>query len=373
MKDTMGIILTKDSDNKLSDLTAMRATGAVPFGGRYRVVDFVLSSMVNSGISNVGIVTHNNYQSLMDHLGPGKEWDLDRKLAGLFFFPPNVRKESVDRGKGTLEALYNIIHYFRRSKEHYVVVSESGAIMNMTYDGAMKYHIEKEADITIIYNTVSDRRAKELATFTALEVDRDGRVVGMDVNPRFPKSSKLSMKLYVIKKVLLETLIDESVSHGLDDLETDLLRRNLGDLRVYAYEYDGYVARVDTVRSYFRTSMELLDRRVRHELFTDDKPIYTKVKDEVPTLYGEKAHVTNSLIADGCVVDGDVQNSILFRGVQVSKNVKIRDSIIMQNSEVHENSTLEHVILDKDVIVRVGKRLTGQADYPVLISKGGVI
>ena len=373
MKDTMGIILTKDTENMLSDMTAMRATSAVPFGGRYRIVDFVLSSMVNSGISNVGIVTHNNYQSLMDHLGPGKEWDLDRKLTGLFFFPPNVRKEAVDRRRGTLDALYNIMHYFRRSKERYVVIADSGPIMNMTFDDAMEFHIDKEADITIVHNTAGDRNIKELAAFTALEVDRDGRVVGMEVNPRFPKSNKISMNLYVIKKVLLETLIDESVSHGLDDLETDLLQRNLGDLRVYSYEFDGYVARVDTVRSYFRTSMELLDRRVRRELFTDDTPIYTKVKDEVPTLYGDKARVTNSLIADGCVVEGDVQNSILFRGVQISKNVKVRDSIIMQNSEVHENSTLEHVILDKDVIVRVGKRLTGQADYPVLIGKGGVI
>ncbi|MDR1060911.1 MAG: glucose-1-phosphate adenylyltransferase subunit GlgD [Clostridiales bacterium] len=373
MKDTMGIILTKDTNNKLYELSAQRAVAAVPFGGRYRIIDFILSSMVNSDISNVGVVTHENYQSLMDHLGAGKEWDLDRKLCGLFIFPPNVRKESVDRSKGTLEELYNIMHYFRRSKEKYVVISESGVICNMQLDDAMEFHLSKEADVTVLYNAVDARGFKELSSLTSLSVDRNGQIVSMEINPRFPKSNKVSMNIYITKKALLETLIDESISSGLDEIESDLLRKNLGSLRIFAYGYRGYVARIDTVRSYFRTSMELLNRNVMHELFSGENPIYTKVKDEVPTMYGDRASVSNSLIADGCVIEGNVQNSILFRGVQISKNVNVANSIILQNSEVHENSVLENVILDKDVIVRVGKRLTGQADYPVLIGKGGVI
>ncbi|MCL2058616.1 MAG: glucose-1-phosphate adenylyltransferase subunit GlgD [Oscillospiraceae bacterium] len=373
MTDTMGIILAKDSDKKLYDLTANRAVAAVPFGGRYRIIDFILSCYVNSGISNVGVITHTDYQSLMDHLGSGKEWDLDRKLSGIFIFPPNIRKESVDRSKGTLDELYSIMHYFRRSKERYVVISESGIICNALLDEAMEYHLAQEADITMFYHKMEQRKIKELSTYAVLDVNKNGQVVGLDVNPRLPRTNLVSMNIYITKKALLETLVDECIAQGFDDFESDALRRNLGNLRVYGYEYSGYVARIDTVRSYYKYNMELLNRDVMNELFAQDTPVYTKVKDEVPAMYGENASVENSLIADGCIIDGSVRNSILFRGVQVSKNVRIVDSIIMQNSEVHEDSILENVILDKDVIVRVGKRLTGQADYPVLIGKGGVI
>jgi len=373
MTDTMGIILTKDSDKKLYDLTSNRAVAAVPFGGRYRIIDFILSCMVNSGISNVGVVTHTDYQSLMDHLGSGKEWDLDRKLSGIFIFPPNIRKESVDRSKGTLDELYSIMHYFRRSKERYVVISESGVIFNTLLDDAMDYHLSHEADITVFYNKMEPHKIKELTTCAVLDVDKKGQVVGLEINPRLPRANLISMNIYITNKALLETLVDECIAQGLDDFESGALRRNLTNLRVFGYEYGGYVARIDTVRSYYKYNMELLNRDVINELFAPDIPVYTKVKDEVPTMYGSQASVENSLIADGCVIDGSVRNSILFRGVQISKNVKVMNSIIMQNSEVHEESVLENVILDKDVIVRVGKRLTGQADYPVLIGKGGVI
>ena len=373
MKDTMGIILTKDSDNKLYDLTSNRAVAAVPFCGRYRIIDFILSCMVNSGISNVGVVTHTDYQSLMDHLGSGKEWDLDRKLAGIFIFPPNIRKESVDRSKGTLDELYSIMHYFRRSKERYVVISESGIICNTLLDDAMDYHLSHEADITVFYNKMEIPQIKELLTYAVLDVNKDGQVVSLDINPGLPKTNMVSMNIYITKKALLENLVDECIAHGYDDFESDALRKNLNTLRIFGYEYKGYVARIDTVRSYYKNNMDLLNRDALHELFAPDMPVYTKVKDEVPTMYGEHADVSNSLIADGCLIEGRVRNSILFRGVQVSKNASISDSIIMQNSEVHEDSILENVILDKNVIVRVGKRLTGQADYPVLIGKGGVI
>ena len=373
MTDTMGIILTNDSDKRLYDLTSNRAVAAVPFGGRYRIIDFILSCMVNSGISNVGVITHTDYQSLMDHLGSGKEWDLDRKLAGIFIFPPNIRKESVDRSKGTLDELYSILHYFRRSKERYVVISESGIICNTLFDDAMDYHLAHEADITVFYNKMEPHKIKELTTCSVLDVNKNGQIIGLDVNPRLPRTNNISMNIYVTKKALLETLVDECISQGFDDFESDALRRNLGNLRIFGYEYNGYVARIDTVRSYFKYNMDLLNRDVINELFSPDIPVYTKVKDEVPAMYGNNASVENSLIADGCIIDGSVRNSILFRGVQISKNVKIIDSIIMQNSEVHEDSILENVILDKNVIVRVGKRLAGQADYPVLIGKGGVI
>ena len=373
MTDTMGIILTNDQDKKLYDLTEHRAVAAVPFGGRYRIIDFILSCMVNSGISNVGVITHTDYQSLMDHLGSGKEWDLDRKLSGIFIFPPYIRKESSDRRRGTLDELYNLIHYLRRSKERYVVIAGAGLICNTILDEAMEYHLSNEADITVFYNRMETYKIKELTTYAMIERDQQGRITGLELNPLLPRTNLISMNIYIVNKALLESLIDESYAQGDVDFESDTLRRNLGNLRVYGYEYEGYVARIDTVRSYFQYNMELLNRSVMNELFAADIPVYTKVKDEVPTMYGAQANVENSLIADGCIIDGSVRNSILFRGVQISKNATVTDSIIMQNSEVHDGSRLENVILDKDVIVRVGKRLTGQADYPVLIGKGGVV
>ena len=380
MFDTMGVILTKESGNEFGDLTAQRAEAAVPFAGRYRIIDFILSSMVNSGIQNVGVVTNYNYQSLLDHLGSGKEWDLDRKLSGLFFLPPQVRKGELRQSSGSIEELYRIMYYLRRSKENYVLLSEKSIICNMTFDDAMEFHLSKEADITVIYNSFEDKynrfssnSNKETTGFTAIETDDNSQVVNLEVQPRFPRSNKASMGIYITKKILLENLIEECISNGLTDFEFDLLRRNLSNLRIFGYQYNGFVMRPDSVRSYFKNSLLLTDRKVMDELFGYEFPIYTKVKDETPTRYGERAIVSNCLIADGCKIDGVVANSILFRGVTISKNVKISNSIIMQGSEIHDRSTLDNVILDKDVIVRSGKKLIGQPDFPVVIPKGGVV
>ena len=373
VNDTMGVILTRDSESELGGLTSERAEAAVPFAGRYRIIDFILSSVVNSGIHNVGVVTNYNYQSLLDHLGSGKEWDLGRKLSGLFILPPHVRRGAIRVSSGNIEELYRVMYYLHRSKEKYVLLSEKNVICNMTFDDAMDFHMAKEADITLIYNNLEERRRSELTRITTVEVDSNSQVTNLEVQPRFARSNNASMGIYITHKILLENLIEECISNGLTDFEFDLLKRNIGNLRIFGYQYDGFVMRLDSVRSYFRNSLALTDKSTMDKLFSQENLIYTKVKDEVPTRYGENAKISNCLIADGCNIDGEVSNSILFRGVNISKRVKITNSIIMQGSEIHENSTLENVILDKDVIVRVGKRLTGQPDFPVVISKGGVV
>ena len=373
MYDTMGVILTKDAESKLSNLTLERAEAAVPFAGRYRIIDFVLSSMVNSGIHNIGIVTHHNYQSLINHLGSGKEWDLDRKTSGLIILPPHVTRGAVRPSSGDIEELYRVMFYLRDSKEKYVLLSDKTIICNMTFDDAMDFHLSKEADITVIYTNLEEGNKKDVTRFTTVEVDGNSRIVNMEVQPRFARSNNVSMGMYITKKILLENLIEECISNGLNDFEFDLLRRNLKDLRIFGYRHDGFVMRMDTVRSYFKNSLSLTDESVMSQLFHQENLIYTKVKDEIPTSYGINAKVSNCLIADGCFINGEVSNSILFRGVRVSRDVKITNSIIMQGSEIHEKSILENVILDKEVIVRVGKRLTGQPDFPVMIGKRAII
>ena len=373
LHDTMGIILTRESDNRLGELTAERAEMAVPFAGRYRFIDFILSNMVNSGINNVGLVTHNNYNSLLDHLGSGKEWDLDRKLTGLFFLPPQSKKGTVRQPSGNIEELYRVMYYLRRSREKYVILAEKNIVCNMTYSDVMDFHMSKEADITIVYSELDKRHKREATDITTVEVDNNARVVNMEVQPRLPRSDNASMGVYITKKILLENLIEECIANGLTDLEFDLLKRNLKELRIFGYKHDGIVMRVDSVKSYFRNNLSLTNKSIRDELFAKETPIYTKIKDEVPTKYGRNSKVSTCLVADGCNIDGKVSNSILFRGVRISKNTSISNCIIMQGSEVHEDSVLENVILDKDVIVRGGKRLIGQPDFPMVIVKGGVV
>lgn len=373
MRDTMGIIYTGDNDVNLRELTRSRSVAAVPFAGRYRIIDFILSNMVNSNIHNVGLITQNNYHSLMDHLDSGKNWDLDRKKDGLFILPPYVTSNNKGWYNGRIDALYNVTPYIKRSTQKYVVFSGSSIVCNLCFDGALEYHKEKNADITILYKEEPDEDNEELSRHTLLSTDSDGKVVQIQAKPRRPKSKKISMETYIIEKDLLEMLIDECVSQGQYDFTKDLLIKNIDRLNIYGFECKGYLAMIDSVQSYFKHSMELLNRNNRDELFNATAPIYTKVKDEVPTKYGNEAEISNSLLADGCIIEGKIYNSIIFRGVRVEKDAVIKNSIVMQNSQIQENALLENVILDKEVLIRKNKRLVGQANYPVVIGKKAII
>jgi glucose-1-phosphate adenylyltransferase len=373
MRDTMGIIYTGDGDANLKELTRSRSAGAVPFAGRYRIIDFILSNMVNSGIYNVGLITQNNYHSLMDHLDSGKQWDLDRKRDGLFILPPYVSRDNTGWYKGKVDALHNIMAYIRRSTQRYVVISGSSMVCNITYDDALEFHKKNKADITILYKEEKDASPAELSGHTLIRTEENGRVWDMEVMPSGPKSNKISLEMYILEKNLLEYLVEESVARGQHDFTKEVLIKKLDTLRIFGYPYTGYLAMVDTIQSYFRHSMELLDPENREELFHHCGDIYTKVKDEVPAKYGSSCKVENSLVADGCIVEGEIENCVLFRGVRVFQGAVVKNSIIMQNTEIQENALIENVIMDKDVIIRRGKRLIGQESYPVVIGKRAII
>lgn len=368
MRDMMGIVLADSQELRLNELTQMRSVPALPFGGRYRLIDFILSNMVNSGIINVGVATNINYSSLMDHLGSGAPWDLNRKIYGLFMLPPYVRGGSAGISAGNIDQLYGILTFLRRSRQQYVFLASGKIVCNMTFDEALRQHIENDADITVIYHDKKEKD-EQLSRSTVFEVEADGKVVGIEHEPHFPKSTLEGMDMYIIERIRLIELIEDAYARGNHDFTRDILLTELGKSRIFGYEYKGFVGKVDSVKSFYETNMKMLDRDIRREIFGSENLIYTKVKDQVPTQYARSASVADSLIADGCIIDGTVENSIIFRGVHIAKGAVVKNSIVMQNSVIEENCDIENVIIDKECTLRESKRLVGQPNYPVILPK----
>ena len=373
MKNVMGIIYTNKDDLSLRELTNQRSVAALPLAGRYRVVDFILSSMVNSGVRNVGVIMQRNYRSLMDHLGSGKEWDLHTRNNGLFLLPPFVTQENGGEYLGVLDALRANIDYLRRSKQRLALLTNSNMVFNMNFEPMIRQHEQTDADITLLYTKV--RRDMELSsagkhTHAFLNVEKGGRISDMEVNPNAANYDTMYMNVLLIKRTLLMHLVDGAAAHGEHDINRELIQPAIksGSLKVYGYEFEGYYRRIETIKSYFRCNMDLLDYNVRQELFKKS-PVYTKTRDDVPAVYREGNSVKNSLVADGCVIEGSVENCVLFRGVHIGRNASVKNAIIMQDSEIEDSVELENVILDKNVTVRAHGRLIGQVQYPIVIGK----
>ena len=373
MKNVMGIIYTNKDDLSLRELTSQRSVAALPLAGRYRVVDFILSSMVNSGVRNVGVIMQRNYRSLMDHLGSGKEWDLHTRNNGLFLLPPFVTQENGGEYLGVLDALRANFDYLRRSKQRLALLTNSNMVFNMNFEPMIRQHEQTDADITLLYTKV--RRDMELSsaskhTHAFLNVGKDGRISDMEVNPNAANYDTMYMNVLLIKRTLLMHLVDGAAAHGEHDINRELIQPAIksGSLKVYGYEFEGYYRRIETIKSYFRCNMDLLDYNVRQELFKKS-PVYTKTRDDVPAVYRDGNSVKNSLVADGCVIEGNVENCVLFRGVHIGRNASVKNAIIMQDSEIEDSVELENVILDKNVTVRAHGRLIGQVQYPIVIGK----
>lgn len=375
MNDVMGIVYTTKDDLTLRELTSQRAVAAIPVAGRYRIIDFTLSNLVNSGVRNVGIIAQKNYHSLMDHIGSGKQWDLHTRNNGLFILPPFLTRENGGEYSGVVEALRANFDYLRRSQQKYAILTNSDYVMNTSFEPMIKQHIESGADITLMYKKVAltdmdvSRNAQKSHAF--IDIDDEGIVRDMEVNPNAASYDNLFLEILLVKRTLLIHLIDQAVSHGAKSLNEEVLRPFIhsGALKIMAYRMDGYYRRIETIKNYFNFNLDLLNYDVRKELFSAN-PVYTKTRDEVPAIYREGAQVKNSLVADGCVIEGTVENCILFRGVHVARGANLKNCIIMQDSYVEEFVELENVILDKDVTVRSHGRMISQRQYPIVIGKG---
>lgn len=374
LRDTFGLIYAGEQNINLRELVYLRTVGALPVGGRYRAIDFILSNMVNSGIRNVGVIAQRSYHSLMDHLGSGKEWDLSRKNDGLFILPPFSSAENMGSYRGIVDAIKGVMSYISRSKQQYCVFSGSYTIYNMAFDDMVRYHLDTGADITMLYNEEeSDDFRGERFNDVRLHLNDEGRLIDLEINAALSDSKKVGMDTYVIRKDLLEYLVEDCMSRGKYNFVSDLLMNNLNRIKIMGYKHGGYVGRLHSVASYYKLNMDFLNTDIQKDLFYGDNQIYTKIKDEVPAKYAKTSNVKNSLVANGCIIEGEVENSVLFRGVYVGKGTKIKNSIIMQNSEVYNNSDLEYVILDKSVNIRQGRRLIGDEVFPVIIRKGAIV
>jgi glucose-1-phosphate adenylyltransferase len=369
MNRVMGVINLVNEPNDLEELTLSRCTASVPFGGRYRLIDFTLSSMVNSEISNVAVFTQHKYRSLMDHLGSGKEWDLNRKRGGLFVLP-SVLDDPTGMSRGDLYQFYNHRDYFHRGKEEYVLITRSHMVCNINFNEAVQYHIDKHADVTVIYKESNE---EEPATYRRLAVKEDGLITVMEDHTGRLRTNNISMEMYIMNKSLLLDMVESCLARGYDNLVRDGIMKNIDKLSVYGYKFGGYLGIVNSIPSYYKHSMQLLNPRILSELFFQKDLIYTKIKDEPPTRYDANSIVKNSLIANGCSIEGKVENSILFRGVKIRKGAYVKNSIILQNGEIEDNVIIENAILDKNVFITRGRVLTGDIKAPFIASKTKVI
>ena len=366
---TLGIIFTNMHDEELSELTEKRTFGSIPFGGRYRLIDFALSNMVNAGISDIGVITKSNYLSLMDHLGSGREWDLARKRGGLTILPPFGRSNTSGVYRGRLEALSNFIAYIRSSAADDVLISDSDVIANIDLKDFIARHNSSGAEITILYKKV-DIPAVGSERYNLVEFDSAGRLVDVQMRPPVSGEHQIYMDIAIFKKELLLRLLENATSRNEYSLVHYVYVGMKDQLDIRGYEFTGYASKIKSLASYYRANMDLLQKEIRDELFQPNRPIYTKVRDEVSAKYGLDAKVSNSLVADGCVIDGEVENSIIFRGVRIAKGACVKNSIIMQSGIVGENVLLDYVITDKDVTITDSRSLMGYKTYPVYIAKG---
>lgn len=364
----LGIIFSNAYDEAISELTDVRTMGSVPFAGRYRLIDFILSGMVNCGIDQVGVITKSNFQSLMDHLGTGKPWDLSRKTGGMYLLPP-FNNAQAGRYKNRVEALYNVLDFIHKSVEEYVLVSDCNMVCNPDYAQLMQQHIDTGADITIAYAHGKAPALKNLATF---DLDENGRITSVAVDDK-PEDKNYCLNMMIVNKPLFEELIRDAAVHNRENVERDIIQANVNKLKIYGYKVEGFCMPIDSIESYYKANMALLDKDNCRSLFNPDRPVYTKVRDDMPALYGLGSNVKNSLIADGCVIEGEVENSVLFRGVKVEKGAKVKNSIIMQSAVIGENANINCVILDKNVVVQPDKNLTGDKNYPVYVAKNKTI
>jgi glucose-1-phosphate adenylyltransferase len=366
----LGIIFSNMHDEEMQEITNCRTMGALPFGGRYRLIDFPLSCMHNSGITSVGVIAKSNYQSLIEHLGSGKEWDLSRKRDGLCVFPPFSRLSSGIY-KNKIEALNGVITYIKKSRFEYVVITDCDIICNINWEKPLHYHISKNADITVLYCPIEPDSS--LKSETLYTISQDGFVTDIRINQEIKEPSLVGTNMWIIKKEFLIHLINDAVAHNLEDIERDIIQKKLNQYRIAAWKVEGYVRKTNSIYSYFKANMDILNTSYKEDLFYKNGPIYTKVMDEYPTKYSDKANVTNCLIADGCTIEGQVENSIIFRGVTIGKGASVRNSIIMNGTNVGDNVSLDYVLSDKNVIFKENRKLVGCDSRPFYINKGSVI
>ncbi len=369
----MGIIFTNDAT--MGELTDKRTCGSIPFGGRYRQVDWALSNMTCAGIRHIGIISRHSYQSLMHHIGNGEEWGLKLEEGGLEFLTPYASDTNyLYRGK--LASLHNALDFLEYSDgddEDLIVLSDSAILANVDMADVIRSHIESGKCVTVVTKAGVANGQKVLDL--ALKVDDKGEVVDMVVDFAAPADYLATMDIFVMDKKFLIKWVQEMVARDKYHMDRDLImggwRR--GQIDINAYQFDGVALYNESVEEYFVNSLSLINKEQREDIFNGKHPIFTKVRDRVPTYYGEGCDVENCLIADGCILEGEVEDSVLFRQVTIEAGAEVDKCIIMNDSVIGEGAELKYVILDKNVTVTPGAKLVGTRQNPIVVKRGDTV
>ncbi len=374
-----GIIFSNIHDNNIPELTRLRTVASVPFACRYRFIDFTLSNMVNSNIYNISVITNYNYQSLMDHIGSGKDWDLARRSGGIKILPPNITAFAnpylEHRTDSRLDSLKNVAASIGRITDDYVVLSDCDVICNVDFNDMIRYHQETGADMTIAVKNV-DLTPETARTNVLFVSDESGKVTECIPYPTdYTGRADISLSMIVMSTTYLRQIVLDAATHNYSSLTRDIIARGIPTKNYRVYRYDGYFASISSFADYYHHSMELLSKpEVRDSLFNvKNRPVYTKVRNSTPTYYAQGSSIKNSMVADGCFIEGTVENSIIFRGVKIGRNATVKNSIIMQDTIVGDGAFLNCVITDKNAVIRDQRMLAGAETQPFYVSKGKMI
>ena len=373
----LGILFPNSHDSLVPDLVSERLMASIPFASRYRLVDFILSSMANCGIDNISLIVRRNYHSLMDHLGSGREWDLTRKNGGLNLVPPFAEK-TVSIYNGRVEALASILDFLKEQKEKYVVMADTNLAVNFDFNALIQAHMDSRADVTVAYREeplpgdLTGHRDIGKSLYYTLAID-NGRVTKMYMNSKEPGVQNFSMNIYIIDRELLIDQINTAYVRGQVFFERDILAPQIGRLNVQAFRYDGYVARISSMKSYFDENMKMLDDANVNALFSAGNPIYTKIRDDNPARYINGSKAANIMAADGCIIEGEVENSILFRGVKIGMGARVKNCVLMQDTVIEAGASVEYAVTDKNVTITKGKDIKGTDTFPVYVAKYQIV
>lgn len=366
----IGIILAGGKRNSLGVLTKQRNVAAMPVGGSYRSIDFALSNLSNSGIKKVAVISQYSARSLSDHIGSSKWWDFGRKKSGLFLFTPNMLDQEIYGFKGTADAIFQNIDFLKKSNEPYVIITSGEQIYKMDYEKMIKYHEQTNSDITIAYK---DMNTYDVEDYGVIGLDENKQMVDFEEKPLNPQFTTVSLGIYVIGRELLIKLLEQLEREGRYNFVSDIIIRYRKKLKIYGYHFEGYWKRIRDINEFYRINMDFLTPEVRRLFFNTYPYIYTKAKDEPPTKFNNQVKVTNSIVSGGDIINGTIENSVVFKKVFVGEGSYIKDSIIMEGATIGKGCIIENAILDKQVFVSDGQKVIGSKDQIILLEKRNIV
>ncbi len=361
----VGIVLAGGNNYRMRELSNKRAVAAMPFAGSYRSIDFVLSNMSNSKINRVAVMTQYNSRSLNEHLNSAKWWDFGRKQGGLFVCTPTITTDNNSWYRGTADAIYQNLDWLKECHEPYVVIASGDGIYKMDYSKVLEYHIEKKADITVVYKDMPDDT--DISRFGVVSMDEDGRIVNMEEKPALTDSRTVSCGIYIIRRRQLIELIEKSAKEGQYNFVTDILIRYKNVKRIYGYKMDSYWNNIASVESYYQTNMDFLKPAVRKHFLQDEPTIYSKVLDLPPAKYNPGSEVRNALIGSGSIINGTVENSLLFKKVFIGSNCIVKNSIIMNDVYLGDNTYIENCVVESNTTIRANTVYKGEGEIKVVV------